>query len=474
MSLILVVSILIRILAALWSIQLFRRVRNWRMLFLTAMLALMATRQSLTLTKALASSDDWSLSLGGHLTEIPGLVVSVLAALAVYFLDRILVERKRSEEVLLEREQQLRQSQKMEAFGLLAGGIAHDFNNLLTAIIGNAQLAAMNLRGNEAALSHLRGTEEAALKAAELTGQILAHARRGEATREVTDPNQLVTELVPMVRQLLDGPPEIELVVLLDETAPAVEVDRSQVNRVVLNLVANARDALPSGGKVTIRLTRAETPDAREAVKLTVADTGTGIAPEVRGRVFEPFCTTKPAGRGTGLGLSICYTIVDDHGGTLEVERSDEQGSTFAVTLPATRAVPARPSEAPGKKPPGGGTVLVVEDEAQVMSVATRGLESLGYRVISALNGVDALSVLESRPGEVDLVLSDVMMPQMGGNELAARLAAAHPRVPVILMSGFAVSASTPVKGFLKKPFTVTELAQAVHAALGSASRVES
>jgi len=458
MSPILVASILIRLVAMGWSVVLLRRVRDLRMGFLTAMLALMATRQILTLSQSLGPGSSWSFDIAGHLSELPGLFVSVLAALSVFFLERFIMQHRDDAQLIREREDELRQAQKMEAVGQLAGGVAHDFNNLLTVILANIEL--LRLHGDEKAArtERLAQLETAAMRAAALTRQLLTFARKQAPKREGHDANALLHELQPMMRRLLDE--RIELVLLLGEDLPLVEVDSTQIGQVLINLAVNAQHAITDQGTITI-----STLESDGSVVLRVRDDGVGMSDEVRGRIFEPFFTTKAHGEGTGLGLSICFGIVKEHGGHIEVRSEDGQGSEFDVVLPAADTSRVAPAEAESLAPRGTELVLVVEDEPAVRKVALEMLRSLGYRALESANGIDALQKLTT-VSDVGLVLTDIMMPKMGGVELRARLADERPRLPVLMMSGYA---DTPVSDHvqvLSKPFSRQTLSLAVRGAI--------
>jgi PAS domain S-box-containing protein len=377
-----------------------------------------------------------------------------------------ITERKLAAEALHHSEEQLRQAQKMEAVGRLAGGIAHDFNNLLTAISGYTELLLD--RVPEEQRPDAEQIRHATDRATALTKQLLAFTRRQVIQRESLDLNDVVGDMDRLLRRLLGS--DVELVTVLAPALSRVEADRSQLEQVIVNLALNARDAMPTGGKLVI-----ETATRDEAILLRVQDSGTGIPDEVKPHIFEPFFTTKEPGRGTGLGLATVLGIVEQGGGTIEFSTVATQGSTFEVSLPAAvspeRTVDERPAESRALS--GTETVLVVEDDDIIRALTVRTLREQGYEVIEARYGTEALERWAERGAEIGLVLSDVVMPGMSGVELTPRIAQECPEVRIMLMSGFAdpaaaqqVQAPTGA-GFLEKPFTPRELLQRVREALG-------
>ncbi|NVB42284.1 response regulator [Pseudenhygromyxa sp. WMMC2535] len=333
---------------------------------------------------------------------------------------------------------QLLQSQKLEAVGQLAGGLAHDFNNLMLAIIANASFA----REHEAVTGELEEyvceIEQAAKRAADLTRQLLAFSRRRTMKREPVDLNALVTELHRMLRRLI--PESVELVFEPTFGIPLIEGDLSQLEQVLVNLCLNARDAMPEGGRIVVSTGYAGTPERedRSWLRLRVADNGSGMVPEIRERVFEPFFTTKKKGEGTGLGLAMAYGIVEQHGGSISVESTPDEGSVFEIELPVTKGArrktkPARRAEAPG----GSETVLIAEDEEIVRKVISGMLRRNGYAVINTADGNAALRAYEEHREEIAMVLVDVVMPGMSGPELAAALRVLDPELPVLFTSGY-------------------------------------
>ena len=351
-------------------------------------------------------------------------------------------------------EGQLLQVQKLEGVGRLAGGIAHDYNNILAAILGYAELAAAGLPRASEARSDLAEIRTAAQRAAALTRQLLAFARKQVMTPTVLPLNDLIFDLDGMLRRLIGE--DIELVVLPGDGQPHVRVDAGQIEQVLINLAVNARDATPNGGRITIKTEgygmKDEAPPSSHilhlsapppAVLLLVSDTGTGMAPEVLAQAFDPFFTTKPVGEGTGLGLATCYGIIEQHGGLIQIDSHLGEGTTVRIVLPATAdPLDVMPQEDGGavdgaQVPPPGTTVLVVEDEPAVRAMAARVLREQGYTVLEADNGADALEVLAAHHGPIDLLLADVVMPQMRGKTLAEHLLPHRPDLKVLFMSRY-------------------------------------
>jgi signal transduction histidine kinase len=363
-------------------------------------------------------------------------------------------------------EEQLRQSQKMDAIGQLAGGVAHDFNNLLTAISANAELMGFELEENHPAREELDEIRQTVRRGAELTRQLLAFSRKGSTGRlEALDLNDVMRDAEKMLRRVIGE--HIWLSTKLDPSAAPIRADRGQMEQVLVNLVVNARDAMPEGGLICI-----ETVHAADGLCLVVRDTGHGMDEATRSRMFEPFFTTKPAGKGTGLGLATVYGIVRQTGGTIEVASAVGHGTTFTIRLPYSDAVSIAPVVATPVRalPTGTETVLLVEDEAPVRSSIRRALERQGYTVLDAAHGLDAVAAFECNPGRVDLLLSDVVMPQLGGRPLVERLRRSKPELRALLMSGYSFEDvdETPL---IQKPFDMTALVERVRAVLDSGLR---
>jgi PAS domain S-box-containing protein len=380
-------------------------------------------------------------------------------------------------------EGQLRQAQKMEALGRFAGGVAHDFNNLLTAIQGYTSLIMMDLAPHDPHREDLEEIRKASERAAALTRQILAFSRRHVVEPMTIDLNQTIMDLERLVPRLIGE--DVAVVIALDPELAPVRADPRQLEQVILNLVVNARDAMPDGGRLTLETAsdlvtesdpRAspDLPPGRYAV-LTVSDTGTGMDPAIVPNIFDPFFTTKEPGRGTGLGLATVYGIVKQGGGHVEVETAPGAGASFRLYFPAAagEGATAVAPVAGGPGPRGSETVLLVEDEESVRVFASKALEKQGYRVLQARHGRDALLRLAEHDGPIHLVITDIVMPEMGGGELARRLAGERPELPVLFMSGYtddevAQRGLGAEQGFLQKPFTSDGLARKVREVLGA------
>ena len=393
---------------------------------------------------------------------------------------RDVTERKRAEEEREQLERQLRQSQKMQAVGQLAGGVAHDFNNLLAAIIGYAEIGLSELPAHSPIHDDLTEIHTAARRAEALTRQLLAFSRQQLLDVQAVGLNELVLDTERMLSRTLGE--DIELVTDLSPEPCTVRADPTQLQEVIINLAVNARDAMPDGGTLTIT-TRATALDAAAArnhaelkpgpyVDLTVRDTGHGIDEETLTRIFEPFFTTKEVGKGTGLGLSTTYGLVKQHGGAIDVDGRPGEGATFRILLPRIDAEPdvaAEPDEAPAAAR-GGHTILLAEDEEAVRGMARLALARHGYTVLAAADGVEALDLAEGR--HIDLLLADVVMPRMGGKELADRVVARHPGVRVLFMSGYTTDVIArhgvrhPHAQIIQKPFPVDTLIRRVRDAL--------
>ncbi|MDP6454073.1 MAG: ATP-binding protein, partial [SAR202 cluster bacterium] len=376
---------------------------------------------------------------------------------------------------------QLAQSQKMDAVGQLAGGIAHDFNNLLTAIVGYADLASMDQRQTDSTDRYVRGIKTAAERAAELTRQLLAFSRRQVIVPVVLDLNALILDLNSMLRRIIGE--DVELVTVTSADLSAVEADRGQIEQVIMNLAVNARDAMPSGGKLIIETSTEQLGERNTILNanispgaynvLTVTDTGVGMTEEVQDHIFEPFFTTKGVGEGTGLGLSTCYGIVTQSGGHITVDSQPGEGTTFKVFLPRVEEKPTAESRPDEKRswPTGIETVLLAEDEPLVRSLIVEVLESQGYNVLQASNGAEAMRIAESQTQEpIDLLLTDIVMPLMGGNELANRFRVLRPEAKIIYMSGYPKDLPESGAEFIEKPTSPDILASKVRSVLDSAS----
>jgi PAS domain S-box-containing protein len=379
-----------------------------------------------------------------------------------------------------ELEADLVQSRKLEAVGRLAGGIAHDFNNVLTAIIGNVELVARETREDSTASVCLRAIRAASERASNLTRQLLSFARRQIVFPRVVEPNPLIEAVAELLRPLLGE--EIRLDLSLASDAWPIRIDVGQFEQLLINLAVNARDAMPSGGRLTVQTENVAVDLARgpfelscgDYVRVQVTDTGHGIPKELQTHVFEPFFTTKPAGRGTGLGLATCHGIVKQSGGHIELESAEGRGTRVIVFLPrasGSREVEREPRSF-GTIPRGDETVLVVEDDPMVRSLAVLRLSDLGYRVLDAGTGDEALFLLRSHAGRIDVLFTDVALPDLRGPDLAATLCATRPETRVLYTSGYAEDAALiGVAGraearFLGKPYTAASLGAAVRNAI--------
>ena len=392
--------------------------------------------------------------------------------------------RKQAEDERVRLESQLRQAQKMEAVGQLAGGVAHDFNNLLTAIRGYSEFALTRVGdGNPGLQKDIEEIAKSADRASSLTRQLLAFSRKQLLQPRILQLNDVVGEVDKMLRRLIGE--DIEVVTIFGRALGRVTADPGQLEQVLVNLVVNARDAMPDGGKLTIETANVDVDEelvARHAgltpgryVMLAVHDTGHGMDAETRSRLFEPFFTTKEQGKGTGLGLATVYGIVKQSGGYVVVESEPDSGATFKVFLQRLEAGvdEALPLVAADHVPPSGSeTVLLVEDEEVVRNLVREILERNGYAVLEARNGVEALELGQTFAEPIHLLVTDVVMPKMSGRELAERLVAIHPETRVLYMSGYTDGAIgqqgvlDPQTELLQKPFSFDDLAQKVRKVL--------
>ena len=400
-------------------------------------------------------------------------------------LVRDISERKESEEERRRLETLLVQAQKMEAVGQLAGGVAHDFNNLLSVITSYSQLAKMKMSAGDKVTGYMEEILKASDRASSLTRQLLAFSRIQVTERRVLCLSDLLFDIEKMLRRLISE--DIELVVLPGDDEGMVKVDAGHVEQVLINLVVNARDAMANGGKLYIE-TKCVAVDDRyveqypelksgDYVMLSVSDTGEGMSEDVRRRIFEPFFTTKEQGRGTGLGLSTCFGIVAQNEGQILVDSEVGVGTTFRIYFPrikqAADKLPLRDDE--GYLPLGDETILLVEDEPLVRQVAVLILREQGYNVLEAKNGMEGLRVAEEHSDlHIDLLVTDLVMPLLGGKGLADKLSKTRPETKVLFTSGYTDDATTrnmgtqPGRDFLHKPFTPTALAQKVRDVLES------
>jgi two-component system, cell cycle sensor histidine kinase and response regulator CckA len=374
---------------------------------------------------------------------------------------------------------QLQQAQKLESIGRLAGGIAHDFNNLLTVMNGYSDLALRDLHASDPLRPMLVEIRQAGERASQLTHQLLAFSRKQVSAPRPVDVDALIAESQNMLRRLIGE--DVELVAQLGAGGAMVHADPGQLHQVLMNLVVNARDAMPKGGRLTIETGCLDAglaelgPEAGEAagacVRITVADTGSGMDDETKKRIFDPFFTTKAEGRGTGLGLSMVYGIVRQSGGAVTVDSVPGGGATFSIYLPVHGETGDAGSAATGaaQELRGGETILLVEDQEEVRLFAESALRSYGYRVISAASAAEALQIVEICAGQINLVLTDVVMPRMNGKALADRVKERIPEMPVLFMSGYAgetIDDQVSEEECIQKPFTPAGLARKIRGAL--------
>jgi CheY-like chemotaxis protein len=363
--------------------------------------------------------------------------------------------------------------------GQLAGGVAHDFNNLLTAILGSTDLLLMDLPQEDPRREDLLAIRDAGERAATLTRQLLAFSRRQVLQPRVIGLNQVVAGMGKLLPRLIGE--DIRLDLALAPDLASVSADPGQIEQVILNLAVNARDAMPDGGRLTIATANAVLDAVFAArnpivqtgtyVRLSVTDTGQGMDEETLARVFEPFFTTKGPGKGTGLGLATVYGIVKQSGGYIFVRSQPGEGTTFDVYLPAVPPSAEEPTSAPPPDQPGEGseTILLAEDDAAVRSLARRALEQYGYRVLEAANGREAVDLMRQHQNEIDLLLTDIVMPEMSGRRSAEHNLQTRPDIKVLFMSGYAGPDQPDGRAMVQKPFTPESLARRVREVLDGA-----
>lgn len=395
---------------------------------------------------------------------------------------RDITERKRSEQALRRAEERLRQAHKLDAIGSLAAGIAHDFNNVLAVILSYTTLVLEQLGADDPIRADLEEVKDAGLRAAKLTRQLLAFGRQQVLEPKVVNLNRVLSSMEAMLRRILGA--DVELTLAAEARLGKMRADPSQMQQVVMNLVVNARDAMPSGGTLTLETANVEVDASNDPsglglepgayVMLKVTDTGQGMDAATRSRLFEPFFTTKPKGKGTGLGLATVFGIVKQTGGHVSVSSEPNKGTAFSLYFPCTEADEAADTPIPAVRSEvrGTETVLLVEDEGAVRVLVRNLLRQNGYTVLEAQNAGEALLICEQYSGKIDLLLTDVVMPRMSGRLLAERLSTVRPGMHVLYMSGYTEDAvirrgiETSSVSFLEKPFTPAAMLHKVRDAL--------
>jgi two-component system cell cycle sensor histidine kinase/response regulator CckA len=383
-------------------------------------------------------------------------------------------ERKKTEEEKHKLEIQLQQAQKMESIGTLAGGIAHDFNNILMGIQGNASLMLLKIDSEHPNYEKIKNIEKYVQNGTALTKQLLGFARRGKYLVKATDLNEIIEKSSSLFARTRK---EIQVQTKLLEKIWTVEVDRGQIEQVLLNLYVNAWQAMPDGGDLylnteNIILDRSYVKPYKvepgRYVKVSVSDTGVGIDKSTQERIFEPFFTTKEMGRGTGLGLASVYGIIKSHGGYINVYSELDQGTTFTIYLPASGKEAVEDEEVTALIIKGSGTILLIDDEKMILDVGRELLEELGYTVLPVMSGKEALDVLQDNPNKIDLIIMDMIMPGMSGSETFDRLKEINPDVKILLSSGYSINGQATnimqrgCDGFIQKPFNMNQLAERI------------
>jgi PAS domain S-box-containing protein len=420
----------------------------------------------------------WTETIFSYLRDPDGRPEGILGV------TRDIGERRAEQDERERLEEELHRAQRLESVGRLAGGVAHDFNNLLAVILNYADFIAAELRPGDAMMEDVDQIRQAGRRAAELTRQLLAFSRKQVMRPEVIDVGAVLGEVETLLGRTIGE--DVELTAVCDPQLWPVKADPGRIQQVVMNLVANARDAMPDGGRLSIAafnedLVGRSPPRYRGVrparyVAIIVKDTGSGMTPEVLAQACEPFFTTKDRSKGTGLGLSTAYGIVKQAGGDVLIDSEPGRGTTVKVLLPATEdEVTRRPVRSVPPGPPSRGrTVLVVEDEVSIVRLVRRVLEKAGYVVLEARNGLEAIRIAGQFDGRIDLLLSDVVMPQMSGSEAASTIRARHPGVPILYMSGYTGDTidrhGVHEEGvaFIQKPFTVNGLLNKVREVLDS------
>ena len=383
-----------------------------------------------------------------------------------------ITDRKNAEEERRKLETQFHQAQKLETIGTLAGGIAHDFNNLMTTILGNTSLILYDIDDTHPHYEPLKNIERQIKRGAELTTQMLGYARKGKYYVKPVNLNQIVEENAAAFGRTRK---EITIKCELADDLFTVEADQGQIQQVLLNLFVNAADAMPTGGNLFLKTSNATHhdiksnqyhPEPGEYLRLTVSDTGIGMDEKVRQRIFDPFFSTKETGKGTGLGLASVYGIIKNHGGYIEVQSQKGHGSKFSMFLPASAKKVLKITEPAPEIMKGSGTILIVDDEEMVLDVGARVLKKLGYTVLESNNGRNAVELYAKIQDKIDLVILDIVMPDMGGGDVYDRLKEINPDVKVLLSSGYSIDDQAReimergCDGFIQKPFSVKSMSE--------------
>ena len=384
-------------------------------------------------------------------------------------------EKKRIEEEKNKLKTQLRRVQKLEAIGTLAGGVADDFNNLLMTIQGNASLMILEIEPSHPHHKTLKDIENAVKNGAKLTRQLLGYARKGNYNVKPINLNKIVEETSEAFGRTRK---EIAIYPQLDNNLHSIEADQGQLEQVLLNLYVNAADAMFGGGDLVIQTTNVNHIDMKGKlynpkpggyVKLTVTDTGVGIDKKTQERIFDPFFTTKEMGRGTGLGLASVYGIIKSHGGYIDVESKPAQGTTFFIFLPASGKAIHEKVESSNQIIKGSGTILIADDEEMVLNASTQMLKKLGYTVIEASSGRKAVENYKEYKDQVDLVILDMVMPEISGSEAYDKMKEINPEVKVLLSSGYSIAGQASeilnrgCNGFIQKPFSMKKLSEKIN-----------
>ena len=413
-----------------------------------------------------------------------GIIIPVEGTASCSFLDgkpsstlaifRDIRERKQAEDEKAKLKAQLIRVQKLEAMGTLAGGIAHDFNNLLMTIQGNTSLMLYDLEPSHRYFDTLKNIEKAVQSGAKLTKQLLGYARKGKYDVKPINLNQIIKETS---EAFIRTRREISIQCQIDNDLHLIDADRGQIEQVLLNLFVNASDAMPSGGDLNIHTFnvtdndmkgRLYSPKAGNYVMLTVADNGVGMDKKTKDRIFDPFFTTKEMGRGTGLGLASVYGIIKSHGGYIDVESEEYQGTTFSIYLPASKRVAHKNLDTKRNIVKGSGTILLVDDEKMVLEAGAKLINRLGYQVFEAKNGEEAVEVYKENKIKIDMVILDMIMPKMGGGETYDKIKRIEPNVKVLLSSGYSIEGQATeilkrgCNGFIQKPFSMIDLSEKI------------